>query len=68
MRAAGAIKHHWSIPSLRLMLAWAFFRAIDFFTATMIAVMVIGVIIAPIAAAVWIVKAILPFISLTPNQ
>lgn len=62
MVRAGAIKFHWSIPSLRLILAWVLFRAIDFFTATMIAIMVIGMIVAPIAAAVWIVKLILQFV------
>lgn len=60
---AGALNIHAGKPSLRLILADALFRAIDFFTATAIAVMVIGMIVAPIAAAVWIVKAILPFIS-----
>ncbi len=54
---AGAVQ--FGLPSLRSMFAWAFFRAIDFITALILAAVIVSVIAIPIMTAGWLLMCLL---------
>jgi hypothetical protein len=60
---AGAVHFHHR-PSLRLILADIFFRAIDFFTAAAIAIAILAMITVPIAALVAVISLVLRLFSI----
>ncbi len=55
----GAGEFHFEVPSLRSILAWLLFRAIDLFTALIIAAVIVTVMAMPVIAIAWLLKMVL---------